>query len=120
MCRPSRVFSAVAASIGKFLPILFVGGAIFGLIAAFTGSIDFFKPWLIAAYIVFIIAMLTGALVSDPWAQRVATASAASGDDSPSDEHVAAVHDQRAFIASAVLMSAIVVLNFVLVFKPGN
>ena len=55
--RAIRVFASIAAHVGKLLPIFFVGGAIFGLLAAATGSLDFFQPWLIAAYVVFVGAM---------------------------------------------------------------
>ena len=114
-----RVFANIAARIGKLLPVFFVGGAIFGLLAAATGELDFFQPWLIAAYVVFIIAMATGGAITGPWAGRMAAASAASGNDAPSPELTVVMHDRRALIGSVVLMSAIVVIIFLMVFKPG-
>ena len=39
----TRVVAGLAARIGKLLPIFFVGGAIFGLVAAATGQINFFE-----------------------------------------------------------------------------
>jgi hypothetical protein len=118
--RATRVFAGIATRVGKLLPIFFIGGAIFGLLAAATGSLDFFQPWLLAAYVVFVIAMVTGATVSGPWAGRVAAAAEASGNDAPSLELELAVHDRRAFIGSAVMLSSIVVIIFLMVFKPGS
>ena len=117
--RAIRVFAGIAARIGKLLPVFFVGGAIFGLLAAATGELDFFQPWLLAAYVVFIVAMATGGAITGPWAGRMAAASAASGNDAPSQELTAVMHDRRALIGSVVLMSAIVVIIFLMVFKPG-
>jgi len=117
--RAIRVFAGIAGRAGKLLPVFFVGGAIFGLLAAATGELDFFQPWLIASYIVFLIAMVTGATTTGPWAARMAQASATSGDDGPSPELALAMHDRRALIGSAILMSAIVVIIFLMVFKPG-
>ena len=117
--RAIRVISGIAAQVGKLLPIFFVGGAIFGLLAAATGSLDFFQPWLIAAYVVFVIAMVTGATTTGPWAGRVAAAAAASGDDAPSPELELAIHDRRALIGSVILLSSIVVIVYLMVFQPG-
>ena len=116
----TRVVADIAARIGKLLPVFFIGGAIFGLIAAATGQIDFFKPWLIAAYVVFVIAMATGATITGPWAGRMAAAAAASSDDAPSAELAGVTHEPRAMMASAVLLGSIVVIVFLMVVKPGN
>lgn len=115
-----RVVSSIAARLGKVLPIFFVGGAVFGLLAAATGELDFLQPWLIGAYIVFVIAMATGGAITGPWAGRMADAAVASGDERPSPELELVMHDRRAFMGSVVLMSSIVVIVFLMVFKPGR
>ena len=115
-----RVLAGIAAGIGKVLPVLFIGGAAFGLLAALTGEMDFLKPWLIAAYVVFVIAMITGATTTGPWAERMHAASLAAGNDEPSPELVATMHDRRAYLGSILLMGAIVVIIFLMVVKPGN
>ena len=114
-----RVVSGFASTLGKMLPIFFVGGAIFGLLAAFTGELNFLAPWLIAAYIVFVIAMVTGATITGPWTGKMSMAAEASPTDAPSAELLAVVHDRRALIGSVILMSAIVVIIFLMVVKPG-
>ncbi len=114
-----RVVSRIATALGKMLPLFFVGGAIFGLLAAFTGELNFLAPWLIAAYIVFIIAMVTGATITGPWAGAMSMAAEASSSEAPSAELLAVVHDRRALMGSVILMSAIVVIIFLMVVKPG-
>lgn len=115
-----RVVSGIAERLGKLLPVFFVGGAVFGLLAAATGELDFFQPWLIGAYIVFVIAMATGGAITGPWAGRMEAAATASADDQPSPELQLVMHDQRALIGSVVLMTSIVVIVFLMVFKPGS
>ncbi len=115
-----RVVAGIAARLGKLLPVFFVGGAVFGLLAAATGELDFFQPWLIGAYIIFVIAMATGGAITGPWAGRMAAAATASADDQPSPELKLVIHEPRALIGSIVLMSAIVVIIFLMVFKPGS
>lgn len=115
-----RSVAAVAKPIGAAIPILFVVGLIFGLIAAVVGSFDLLRPWLIASYVVFAIAMIVGATLSGPWAQRVGEAAFASPVEAPSAELQAAVHDRRGTIASAILLTSIVVIIYLMVFQPGG
>ena len=115
-----RGFMPISATAGKLIPLLFVTGLVFGLIAAVAGQFDLLRPWLIASYVIFAIAMATGALVTGPWAQRVGAAAFATEGDTFSPELEAAVHDSRGTISTVVLMSAIVVLIFLMVVKPGG
>jgi hypothetical protein len=115
----TRAVAGFAAGLGKLLPVLFVGGALFGLLAAASGEINFLAPWLIAAYIVFIIAMVIGATILGPWAAKMAVAAESSPDAAPSTALTALIHDRRAMIGSTVLMSSIVVIIFLMVVKPG-
>lgn len=108
----------VAERIGKFIPVFFIGGAIFGLLAAWAGQMDFTAPWLIATYVLFVTAMVTGILFSDPWVARLRTAAVAS-QDGPSPELEAVINEPRAKLASAWLMLTIVVIISLMVFKPG-
>jgi hypothetical protein len=114
-----RVVAAIAMSLGKLLPLFFVGGAVFGLLAAATGELDFFAPWLLASYLVFLIAMATGGALTGPWAGKMAAAAQASPDDAPSGELTALIHDRRALLGSVVLMASIVIIIFLMVAKPG-
>ena len=109
----------LAERIGKILPIFFVGGAVFGLLAALTGELDFTAPWLLVTYVLFVLAIVTGILFSDPWVARLRKAAVASG-DAPSPELSAVIDEPRAKFASGWLLLTIVVIIFLMVFKPGN
>ena len=117
--RAIATFAHIAERIGKVLPVFFIGGAIFGLLAAWSGQMDFTAPWLIATYVLFVTAIVTGILFSDPWVGRLRTAAVASG-DAPSAELQAVIDEPKAKIASAWLMLTIFVIISLMVFKPGN
>ena len=111
--------AGIAERIGKVLPVFFVGGAVFGLLAAWTGQMNFTAPWLIATYVLFVTAMVTGIVFSDPWVGRLKVAAVESG-DAPSAGLEAVIDEPKAKIASAWLMLTIVVIIFLMVFKPGS
>ena len=117
--RGIATMAGVTERIGKVTPVFFVGGAVFGLLAAWTGQLDFTAPWLLATYVLFVIAMVTGILFSDPWVGRLHAAAVASG-DGPTAELEAVIEERKAKIASAWLMLTIVVIISLMVFKPGN
>ncbi len=77
---------AMAAPIIKAAPALYGLGAALGIIAIFTNGFDPFQPFLLIAYALFVIATVAGILFNGPWFQRVAEASAASPDATPSSE----------------------------------
>ena len=111
-------FAHIAERIGKVVPVLFLSGAVFGLLAAWVRSINFLAPWLIATYILFVTAIVVGTLFTDPWVARLRTAAVASG-DAPSAELNAVIDETRPKAASAFLMLITVVLIALMVFKPG-
>ncbi len=111
--------AAIAERLGKLIPVFFVGGAVFGLLAAWSGELDFTAPWLLATYVLFVVAMVTGILFSDPWVGRLRTAAVASG-DAPTAELQAVIDEPKAKIASAWLMLTLFVIIALMVFKPGN
>ena len=109
----------IAERFGKILPVFFIGGAVFGLLAAWTGELDFTAPWLLITYVLFVMAILTGIFFSDPWVARLRAAAVASG-DAPTAELSAVIDEPRAKYASAWLMLTVVVIIFLMVFKPGS
>ena len=117
--RAIATLSHIAERISKVLPVFFVGGAVFGLLAAWSGQMDFTAPWLIATYVLFVIAIVTGSLFADPWVGRLRAAAVASG-DAPSAELEAVIEEPKAKIASAWLMLTIVLIISLMVFKPGS
>ncbi len=105
----------------RFLPLIptfFSLGLVFGLATALTGGFDFFRPWLLIAYGLYIAASIVGGVIEPAWHKRVLAAAMASPDDAPSHELLALVADRRAevaFGADVVLMSALI---FDMVVKP--
>jgi hypothetical protein len=109
----------IAERVGKVTPVFFIGGAIFGLLAPWSGQFDFTAPWLLGTYVLFVMAIVVGSLFSDPWVGRPGTAAASSG-TAPSAELQAVIDEPRARIASAWLMFTLVVIIALMVFKPGS
>lgn len=113
-----RSLAPVLEGLGKGIPLLFMTGLVFGLLAAWTGQFNLLAPWLLIAYGLFAFAMALGSLVSEPWAKRVVEAAHASPTDAPSAELRAAIDDRRGPISAAVLVVVIITFVFVMVFKP--
>jgi hypothetical protein len=49
-----------AGKVGPLIPILFIAGGLFGLLTALATGTDLLVPWLLIAYVLFVIAMLIG------------------------------------------------------------
>jgi len=116
---------AIRTTVEKVKPLsgpiatgLFLAGVVFGIIAALTGQIDLLRPWLIAAYIAFIVAVAIGIAITDPWVARLEQAAAASPDGAGSPELVAVVEDRRARIGAWALQGMIAFMVFLMVVKP--
>jgi len=82
---------AMAGPIIKVAPALYGLGAALGIIAVFTNGFDPFQPFLLTAYVLFVVATAVGIRFNAPWFQRVAETSAASPDAAPSPELAAAL-----------------------------
>jgi hypothetical protein len=104
--------------LGMAATLLLLGGVVFGVIAALTGQINPFAPWLLLSYGAFLLAMALGGLVTDPWTERLGAAAAASPADGPSEDLRAVVADPRARWATAGLMALVATLVFLMVVKP--
>lgn len=115
-----RSFLNVVQVVARFIPVLFVVGAIFGFITAITGGIDLTRPWLLASYVVFVVAMATGATVGARWARGIGDAAFAAQGTERTREVDAAVRDRAGTVSSAILLSSIVVIVFLMVVKPGG
>jgi uncharacterized membrane protein len=108
------IFIRLARLIGPF----FILGLIFGLATAWVGGFDLLRPWLLIAYVLFVISTGLGIAIEGPWQQKVLAAATASPEDAPSGELMRIVHDPRerfAFWATVVILAAFIVD---MVFKP--
>lgn len=97
--------------------ILFVFGAIFGVITALLGGFNFAAPWLLIAYALFTIIFFLGAGVSAPWQQKVEQA-AASSEDTPSPELQEALQERTALYADWAAVLLVITIIFDMVIKP--
>lgn len=84
---------ALAAPLGRAIPILYGIGALLGIVTIFTSHLNPFEPFLLIAYALFVVAGVVGARVNDPWFRRVVRLSAESSDQAPSPELAAALRD---------------------------
>jgi hypothetical protein len=110
------VFEAVRPA-GQAIPILFIIGLAFGLLAVFANAFDPFAPWLLIAYVVFITALVLGGVVVGPWARHVGEAVQRSG-GAPSAELTALLADPRVEVVFWVDWLILVVIVFDMVVKP--
>ena len=113
-----RTGYALADRLGKAIPILFTIGLVFGLLTAWTQGLNFFAPWLLIAYVLFIVATVLGARFTAPHVARVAELAAQSPDDSPSPELAAALGDRRSDVLFVLDVIIIVAFIFIMVVKP--
>lgn len=109
---------ATSAPIIRFIPPLYILGAALGIVAVFTNGFDPFQPFLLVAYVLFVIATAVGIRFTEPWFRAVTKASAESPDAAPSPELTAALqHPTARFLA---WFDPLIILAFILdmVVKP--
>lgn len=109
---------ALAAPVYKAIPILFGVGALLGIVTAFTSGRSLLQPFLLIAYVMFVLATFVGIRFNTPWFNRVVKASAESPDAAPSVELNAALKDPNTRWVDG--FDRIIVLAFLvdMVFKP--
>jgi Sec-independent protein secretion pathway component TatC len=111
------VFSMTKAT-GPLIPIFFLTGFGFALVAIFTEGFNPFRPWLLIAYVLFAIGMFTGFRIHAPYAQAVGRAAEASPDDAPSAELNQALDNPQETIAYWLDYAVIIGLIFDMIIKP--
>lgn len=109
---------AMAAPVIRFIPALFGVGALLGIVAIFTNDFDPFQPFLLIAYVLFVIATVVGIRFSGPWFKAVGKASAESPDAAPSPELAAALHHPTARFLDWFDPLIILAFIFDMVVKP--
>ena len=101
----------------KYIPRAYLLGLAFGVIAIFVNGFNPFAPWLLLAYPLFVVGILTGAVGVGPWAEGVIAAAASSG-DSTSPELEAAINSPRGRNALVLFWAVLAAIVFVMVVKP--
>lgn len=116
--RAIRVFFAQAASVGKAIPILFLAGLAFGLLAAWSGAFDMLAPWLLLAYGLFALTLVLHMTVGARWIGGMTRLSAAAPDGAPTGELDVLVHDPAARTLQWYTIGMVIAFVFIMVVKP--
>jgi hypothetical protein len=111
-----RVAGTTFGALARVIPILFLVGLAFGVVAIFVNSFNPFAPWLLLAYPLFVAGLLVGNFVTGAWIARV-TAAANAADWSSADLD-AIVADRGALIGQVAFWLIAGAIIFVMVVKP--
>lgn len=116
--RVIRTAFSLARPMNAIAPVLFLLGVAFGFIDAITRGFNLFAPWLLIAYVLFVVMLALGSAVQGKWVDRIAAAASSSEDGSPSPELQRVIHDRAAVIAMYVSWLLLAGIIFVMVVKP--
>lgn len=108
----------MAKALGPLIPVFFLAGFVFALIAIFTEGFNPFRPWLLIAYVLFAIGMYTGARIHAPYARAVVTAAEASPDSTPSPELNQALDNPQEGFAYYLDYVVVIAIIFDMIVKP--
>jgi MFS family permease len=67
-----RGVALASKPLGPAIPIAFISGGIFGLLTAINVGYNLLAPWLVIAYVLFLVAMITGAGINRTFLLRLA------------------------------------------------
>jgi hypothetical protein len=109
---------ALATPLVRVIPAIFGLGAVLGIVAIFTNGFNPFEPWLVIAYVMFVLAAAVGARFTDPWFKRVTRLAAESTDAAPSSDLLAALHDPTMRVVDWWDRLIILAFIFDMVVKP--
>ena len=108
----------MAKSLAPLIPVFFLAGFAFALIAIFTEGFNPFRPWLLIAYVLFAIGMFTGARIHAPYGTAVAAAAEASPDTAPSPELNRALDNPQEGFAYYLDYAVVIAIIFDMIVKP--
>jgi len=77
---PLRAVSSLAVRIDRLIPVFYMAGGAFGLLNAIAFGYNLLAPWLVIAYVLFVIATVTGIRWSAPTSARIADLAGAAPD----------------------------------------
>lgn len=113
-----RTAFGVAQPLGRVGPMLYGIGFLLGIIAAIVASFNLLAPWLLIAYVLFIISDVLGSRVVGGWMAKVGRAVATNQGDVPSEELKQLLHDKGAWQGTIANLVVIALIIAVMVFKP--
>jgi hypothetical protein len=103
-------------AVERVIPVLFLAGAVFGLLAAINGGFNLLAPWLIIAYALFIALTVIGARFTGPSIKKMGELVAATPDGPLSPEAVAL--RQRFYRTEVLDFLLLFLIIFDMVVKP--
>ena len=116
--RAIQAFAEPAAGLGGVVGPVFILGGLFGLSVAIVGGYNLLAPWLVIAYVLYVVGTAVGALGEGKWTQDVARAAAASDDSVAGPELVAVLTSSRGTGVFVAFAGIIALLVFDMVVKP--
>jgi hypothetical protein len=113
-----RGVGMTAGKVGRYIPMLFVAGGIFGLITGITYGYNLLAPWLIIAYVLFVIAMILGVAENAPFGAKLGKLLMQTP-DGPLTAEIRELFDEPRTVALLVVDYLVVILLiFDMVVKP--
>jgi hypothetical protein len=110
-----RTMALTANSTAKLIPPLYGLAGIFGLVAAIYSGINLLTPWLVIAYVLFIVLTLIGAVYTGPTIKRIGASLAAADQTLPADIVVSRTRFYRMEVIDFFFLFLII---FDMVIKP--
>lgn len=108
----------MVAPLGMAVPIMFVIGGVFGVVAVLSRDIDAMEPWLIQSYVLFAIAFILGGAVEGRWQGKVLAAAEEAPDGHVSEEFQELLDDRMYMISTWIGRIIIVAVLYVMTMKP--
>lgn len=113
-----RGVAMVAQRAGPLIPMLFIAGGLLGLLTAISFGFNLLAPWLVIAYVLWVIAMVLGFTGSRAFGPKIGAALAAVPDGPITPELRAVVSEQRYRLESIIEYMIVVSVIFDMVVKP--
>ncbi len=113
-----RTFFALVEPVAKAIPVLFLTGLAFGLLAAWTGAFNMLAPWLLLAYALFALTVTLHMTVGARWFGGMGRLSAVAPDGPPAGELAAMIHDPAARALQWYTIAMVISFVFIMVVKP--
>ena len=111
-----RAVGRAVQPIVRFIPVVYVLAAVFGVAAALTIGYNLFAPWLVISYVLYVVLLIVGAAYAGPVTARIGAA-VADLPDGPLPEEVRATGRSFSWIETLDFVGLLVVI-YVMVAKP--
>ena len=113
-----RGVALASRPVGVLIPILFVAGGLFGLLTTVAFGYNLLAPWLVIAYVLWLVAMAEGAVVNRDFAQRLQPLLAGSADGPITSPIVSLFSEPKVLAGTVVDYVVVIALVFDMVVKP--